>query len=33
MVWDWNGRAGVDYAELPSDYGIREGEYLVMPPA
>ena len=28
VVWDWNGRAGVDYAELPGDYGIREGEYL-----
>ena len=33
VVWDWNGRAGVDFAELPSDYGTREGEYLVMPPA
>lgn len=33
VVWDWNGRAGVDFAELPGDYGTREGEYLVMPPA
>ena len=32
VAWDWNGRAGVDYRELPPDYGIREGEYLVLPP-
>ena len=33
VVWDWNGRMGVDYPELGDSYGIREGEYLVMPPA
>jgi dihydroorotase len=33
VVWDWNGRAGVDYLEMGDSYGIREGEYLVMPPA
>jgi dihydroorotase len=32
VVWDLNGRAAVDYAELGPDYGIREGEYRVMPP-
>ena len=32
VAWDWNGRAGIDYRELPPDYGIREGEYLVLPP-
>jgi len=33
VVWDWNGRTGVDYPELGDSYGIREGEYLIMPPA
>ncbi len=33
VVWDWNGRTGVDYPELGDSYGIREGEYLMMPPA
>ncbi|MEE2657298.1 MAG: amidohydrolase/deacetylase family metallohydrolase [Candidatus Latescibacterota bacterium] len=32
VVWDYNGRSGVDYRELPDDYGIRDGEYLVLPP-
>ncbi len=31
VAWDWNGRAGVDYRELGGSYGIREGEFLVMP--
>jgi len=33
VVWDWNGRTGVDYPELGDSYGIRDGEYLMMPPA
>ncbi len=33
VVWDWNGRAGVAYPELGDSYGIREGEYLIAPPA
>ncbi len=33
VAWDWNGRVGIDYRELGTSYGIREGEYLVMPPA
>ena len=32
VVWDWNGRAGIDYPELGDSYGIREGEYLILPP-
>jgi dihydroorotase len=32
IVWDWNGRAGVDYKNLPPDAGIRENlEFLVRP--
>ena len=33
VVWDWNGRSGVDYREMGNSVGIREGEELVMPPA
>ncbi len=33
VVWDWNGRAGIAYPELGDSYGIREGEYLIPPPA
>ena len=32
VVWDWNGRAATDYRQMDSNYGIRRGEYLVMPP-
>ncbi|MFT5376248.1 MAG: hypothetical protein ACI906_003085, partial [Candidatus Latescibacterota bacterium] len=31
VAWDWNGRAANDYRQMGSNYGIREGEYLVMP--
>lgn len=32
IVWDWNGRAGLDYKNLPPDAGIRENlEFLVRP--
>jgi dihydroorotase len=32
IVWDWNGRSGMDYNSLPSDAGIRENlEFLVRP--
>lgn len=32
VVWDWNGRAGIDYSALGESYGVREGEYLILPP-
>lgn len=31
VVWDWNSRVGKDYRELPKDYGVREGEFIVPP--
>ena len=33
VVWDWNGRSGVDYIEMGDTVGIREGEERVMPPS
>ena len=33
VVWDWNGRSGVDYTGMGNAVGIREGEELVMPPS
>jgi dihydroorotase len=33
VVYDWNGRSGIDYADLGDDYGIREGEFRILPPA
>lgn len=32
VVWDWNGRVGVDYKTLPSTYGIRKGIDNIIPP-
>jgi len=32
LVWDLNSRSGVDYTELPSDYGVRPGVDFVLPP-
>ena len=32
VVWDWNGRSGVDYQQLGPDYGIREDEVRLLPP-
>ena len=32
VVWDWNGRAARNYKQLGDTYGIREGEFLVLPP-
>ena len=32
VVWDWNARTATDYRELGETYGIREGEYLLLPP-
>ena len=32
VVWDWNGRTATDYRQMDSNYGVRRGEYLVMPP-
>lgn len=31
VVWDWNGRVGKDYREMPKDYGVRAGEFIVPP--
>ena len=33
LKWDWNGRTGTDWRELPELYGIRNPEGLIMPPA
>jgi len=33
VMWDWNGRAGVDWRQLPKLYGVRnKTEGLIMPP-
>ena len=32
-VWDWNGRSGVDWRQLPEYYGGRSAESLILPPA
>ena len=32
VMWDWNGRTGVDWQELPKLYGVRNPEGLIMPP-
>jgi dihydroorotase len=33
LVWDWNGRTGVDYRKLDPEYGVRKGiDYIVPPP-
>ena len=32
VVWDFNGRAGIDYQQLDSSYGIRLEDFLIMPP-
>jgi dihydroorotase len=33
VMWDWNGRAGVDWRELPKLYGVRnKTDGLIMPP-
>ena len=32
VLWDWNGRIGIDYRELDPLYGIRNPEGLIMPP-
>ena len=34
VVWDRNGRSGVDYRQLPTEYGVRKpNEELIFPPA
>ncbi|NKB70359.1 MAG: amidohydrolase/deacetylase family metallohydrolase [Candidatus Latescibacteria bacterium] len=33
VMWDWNGRTGVDYRELGETYGVRNPEGLILPPA
>ena len=32
VKWDWDGRIGVDYRELPPLYGVRSSEGLILPP-
>jgi len=32
VIWDWNGRVGVDYRELDPLYGVRNPEGLILPP-
>ena len=31
VVWDRNGRSGVDWRQLPADYGVRPDEVLIFP--
>ena len=31
IVWDWNGRSGVPYAEMGDLVGVRDGEDLIRP--
>ncbi|MCC7262313.1 MAG: amidohydrolase/deacetylase family metallohydrolase [Candidatus Latescibacteria bacterium] len=33
VMWDWNGRNGVDWRQLKPDYGVRNPEGLILPPA
>ena len=33
VVWDWNGRIGVDYRELEPLYGLRKMDSLILPPS
>lgn len=33
VVWDRNGRSGVDWRQLPANYGVRPDEELIYPPA
>ena len=32
VVWDWNARTGTDYRKMPSDYGIRDVDKIILPP-
>jgi dihydroorotase len=32
LKWDWNGRTGTDWRQLPEFYGVRDPEGLIMPP-
>ena len=32
VKWDWDGRIGVDWRELPKLYGVRNPDGLIMPP-
>ena len=32
VKWDWDGRIGTDYRELPPLYGVRNPEGLILPP-
>jgi dihydroorotase len=32
VVWDWNARAGTDYRQMPSTYGVRDVDRIIVPP-
>ena len=32
VMWDWNGRIGVDYKTLEPMYGVRNPNGLILPP-
>jgi dihydroorotase len=32
VVWDWSARTGTDYTKLPTDYGIRPVDRIIVPP-
>ena len=32
VMWDWDGRIGVDYRALDPLYGVRNPDGLVLPP-
>jgi dihydroorotase len=32
VVWDWNARTGTEYTKLPTDYGIRPVDRIIVPP-
>ncbi len=31
VVWDWNGRMGVDYRQMGATYGLRDVDHVVLP--
>jgi dihydroorotase len=32
VAWDWNARTGIDYRDLPANYGVRDVDRVVLPP-
>jgi hypothetical protein len=31
VAWDWNARTGTDYRRLPSTYGVRDVDRVIVP--